>query len=302
MLTKNIPHRTRLAPSPTGHLHLGHVLHLLYVQGLARKLKAQVCFRLEDHDLSRCRPQFEQSLLEDLSWLGVDIPPTPWRQSDRHAVYHLHLENLMSRGLIYACICSRKEIHQVTGQTSGELHYPGTCRQKNYPLDTEGASLRLKITDASASHSKHGLWTFHDFFAGVQSGDPNALSGDVVIRDRLRQWTYQYAVVIDDLEQGIDLIIRGEDLLSSTTRQLAMREIISPGAATPYFAHHPLLRDQTGEKLAKRRLSEGVASLREQGFSASEVRGRAAYLGGLIQKERAVDLGENPVQDLKPKA
>jgi len=301
MLTKNIPHRTRIAPSPTGHLHLGHVLHLLYVQGLARKLKAEVCFRLEDHDLSRCRPQFEQSLLADLRWLGVDIPPNPWRQSDRHAVYHMHLENLMSRGLIYACICSRKEIYQVTGQTSGELHYPGTCRQKNYPLDTAEASLRLKI-DAVPSHSNHGHWTFHDFFGGVQSEGAHALSGDVVIRDRLRQWTYQFAVVIDDLEQGIDLIIRGEDLLLSTTRQLAMREIISPGAVTPYFAHHPLLRDQTGEKLAKRRLSEGVASLRDQGFSAAEVRGRAAYLGGLIQKERALDLGENPVQDLKPKA
>ena len=127
-----IPTKTRLAPSPTGHLHLGHVLHIMYVQGLAQNYRTDITLRLEDHDQSRCRPEFVSSIIEDLAWLGVEIPTNLWRQSLRGDVYQKVLEELMRKNLVYACSCSRKDIQGQTGQSSGELTYPGTCRQKNY--------------------------------------------------------------------------------------------------------------------------------------------------------------------------
>ena len=145
------PLTTRIAPSPTGHLHLGHVLHILYVSGIAKKLGATINIRLEDHDQGRCRPEFEASILEDLEWLGVELPTAVWRQSDRRSVYQNHLEKLMKLGLVYVCRCSRKDIQEATGKNSGELIYPGTCREKNYPLNTEGSALRLKLDQKAIS-------------------------------------------------------------------------------------------------------------------------------------------------------
>ena len=264
--------RTRLAPSPTGHLHLGHVLHIIYVQGLATRLGASISFRLEDHDRSRCRPEFETSIIRDLNWLGLALPNPPrilWRQSERHQVYQRHLENLMSRNLIYACSCSRKDIQVETSRESGELRYPGTCRTKRLPLDAPGTSLRLMIPDE--------LQTFNDLFLGATSDNPATQCGDVVVRDRNGHWTYQFAVVIDDLEQGINLIIRGMDLLSSTARQIAMRTIIDPAGVTPDFAHHPLIKNPEGHKLSKRIYSEAISKLRDDGKSPARIPFRQSW-------------------------
>ena len=292
----HFPHfRTRLAPSPTGSLHLGHVLHLLYVQGIAQELGASIALRLEDHDQGRCRPEFEASILRDLEWLGIQIPEHPWRQSARHNVYQNQLENLMKRGLVYACRCSRRDIQTMTGMSSGELKYPGTCRHKNYPLNDPGTSIRLKIDELPIDGETSSVRgpKFRDLLLDEEtySGE-SPESGDVVIRDRNGYWTYQFTVVIDDLEQGINLIIRGRDLLSSTARQLAMRKIFSPDANTPLFAHHPLLVDNDGEKLAKRKSSEAVSNLRSLGFTADQVRGLAAFNGGLVTAQRSISFGE----------
>ena len=261
---------TRLAPSPTGHLHLGHVLHIIYIEDIARLFKASISLRLEDHDRSRCRPEFEASIIKDLQWLGVEVPTNLWRQSGRDKVYQINLERLMKQGLVYACACSRKDIQSETTQASGELRYPGSCRDKNIPLDQPDTSLRLTIPDAP--------WTFDDVLKGQLTHNPFDQCGDVMIRDRLGQWTYQFAVVIDDLEQGINLIVRGLDLLSSTARQLAMRAIIDPVAPMPVFAHHPLLREPTGQKLSKRDQSESIAKLREDGMTPAQVRELAMSL------------------------
>lgn len=276
--------RTRLAPSPTGHLHLGHVLHVMYVQGIASNLEADISLRLEDHDLSRCRPEFEASIIEDLEWLGVKIPTNLWRQSHRGEVYRKHLEDLMRRNLVYACSCSRKDIQIETGQNSGELHYPGTCRDRKIPFDQKDTSLRLRIPDQTFS--------FRDLIQRNVTGNPFRQGGDVMIRDRLRQWTYQYAVVIDDLEQGINLIVRGEDLLASTARQLAMRDIINPGCETPQFAHHKLITNMQGQKLSKRILSESLKSMRAQGKTADDIRGLVANIAGLTPRSHPIKLGE----------
>lgn len=275
-------YKTRIAPSPTGHLHLGHALHILCVQGMAQNFGADIVLRLEDHDQSRCRPEFAASILEDLTWLGVSVPTNPWRQSTRSQVYQTHLEDLMRRGLIYACLCTRKDIQQSLDQESGELRYPGTCRDQGVKFDHPGSALRLRMPSSMISYV--------DLFLGKRQENPAEQCGDVVIRDRLGQWTYQFAVVIDDLEQKINLIIRGEDLVSSTARQLAMRKILNPLQPDPLFAHHPIIRNSSGAKLSKRILSEGLAVLRQKGVLPDDLRGQAAYLAGLTETPRPLTL------------
>jgi glutamyl-tRNA synthetase/glutamyl-Q tRNA(Asp) synthetase len=283
--------KTRIAPSPTGHLHLGHVLHIIYVCGIAKQLGATLNIRLEDHDQSRCRLEFETSILEDLEWLEVGLPNELWRQSDRVKVYQSHLEKLIKLDLVYACRCSRKDIQDATGQDSGELHYPGTCREKNYPFDREASCLRLKLSHAyndGLAADGTSATGFYDLLLGQIDPPPRRKISDVVIKDRNGHWTYQFTVVIDDLEQGINLIIRGQDLQASTATQLAIRRVLAPDALTPIYAHHPLIFDEDGQKLAKRKSSEAVAYLRRMGLSAAEVRGLAAYAGGLIDTRRTI--------------
>ncbi len=277
---------TRLAPSPTGHLHLGHVLHIMYVQSIAANLEADIRLRLEDHDQSRCRPEFEASIIEDLAWLGVTIPTNQWRQNLRHDVYQKNLEDLMRRKLVYACSCSRKDIQDITGQGNGELSYPGTCRQKGLDLTQEGTSLRVIMPNADIR--------FKDLFHGEVTQNPAYQCGDIVIRDRFGQWTYQFAVVIDDLEQGINLIIRGEDLLSSTARQIALQKILRADAPNMSFAHHPLITNKQGEKLSKRLLSESIRSMRDLGKTADDLRGMVANLAGLTPTNKPITLAELP--------
>jgi glutamyl-tRNA synthetase/glutamyl-Q tRNA(Asp) synthetase len=254
----NLPQtlKTRIAPSPTGHLHLGHVLHIIYVCGIGKQLGATLNIRLEDHDQSRCRLEFETSILEYLEWLEVGLPNELWRQSDRDQVYQSHLEKLIKLDLIYACRCSRKDIQDATGQDSGELNYPGTCREKNYSFDREASCLRLKLSQAyndGLAADENPATGFYDLILGQINANSEHKISDVVIKDRNGHWTYQFTVVIDDLEQGINLIIRGQDLQASTPTQLALRKILVPDALTPIYAHHPLIFDEDGQKLAKRK-------------------------------------------------
>jgi glutamyl-tRNA synthetase/glutamyl-Q tRNA(Asp) synthetase len=150
--------------------------------------------------------------------------------------------------------------------------------------------VRLKLEQERQKDHKKSVSPvqFRDLFLGNLEQNPAEQVGDVVIKDRFGQWTYQFAVVIDDLEQQINLIIRGQDLLSSTGRQLAMRSLIDSTSITPVFAHHPLLLDDDGQKLAKRRSSEAISYLRRMGLSADEVRGLAAFMGGLIPDRRPI--------------
>lgn len=293
--------KTRLAPSPTGLLHLGHVLHLIYVQGISRKLGATVNLRIEDHDRIRCLPQYDESLLQDLEWLGFDIPTKLWRQSERHHIYQNELEKLMNRNLVYVCRCSRKDVQSSTGQNGGELVYPGTCRTKNYPFGEPNTCVRLKLDQIPTQDGQEfpSSVQFRDLFIGDLGQNPTE-QGDVVVQDRFGQWTYQFAVVIDDLEQQINLIIRGQDLLSSTGRQLAMRALIDSKSTVPLFAHHPLLLDEDGQKLAKRRSSEAISYLRRIGLSADEVRGLAAYMGGLIPDRRPISVKDDLNLNIHP--
>jgi glutamyl-tRNA synthetase/glutamyl-Q tRNA(Asp) synthetase len=159
--------------------------------------------------------------------------------------------------------------------------------------------LKLDQTPTLDGQESPSSIQFRDLFLG-DLGHNLTEQGDVVVQDRFGQWTYQFAVVIDDLEQQINLIIRGQDLLSSTGRQLAMRALIDSKPSVPLFAHHPLLLDEDGQKLAKRRSSEAISYLRRIGLSADEVRGLAAYMGGLIPDRRPIAVQDDLNLNIHP--
>jgi len=218
------PPLTRFAPAPTGFLHIGHVVNAIFVWGMARACGGQVLLRVEDHDRQRCRPEYEAALLDDLDWLGFqpDIHPTEafrtgrcdGRQSDREAAYRAALAPLIARGLIYGCDCTRK-------QTEG-VAYAGVCRDRGLPLE-DGVGWRVRVN--------RGVETFDDLLMGAQAQEPATQVGDVLIRDRLGNWTYQWAAATDDTLQGITHIIRGLDLLDSTGRQIQLARLL--GRASP---------------------------------------------------------------------
>lgn len=257
---------TRFAPAPTGFLHLGHVVNALYVWGLARQAGGVVRLRIEDHDRQRCRPEYEAALLEDLDWLGLVPHGAAVRQSDREEVYQTALRRLVDQGFVYGCSCTRAELMAVGPGTSGERPYPGTCRDRGLGLDP-ALGWRVRMTA--------GLEHFEDRMRGPQAQDPAVQCGDLLIRDRLGNWTYQFAVVADDAEQGITEVIRGVDLLSSTGRQIRLARILGRDLP-PRFTHHPLVMRSATEKLSKSDRDTGVRDLRAAGWTAADVRARAA--------------------------
>lgn len=286
--------RTRFAPAPTGYLHLGHLVNAVYVWGLARAFGGRVVLRVEDHDLTRCKPAYEAALLDDLEWLGF-VPDegaisefraggTPRRQSDNSAAYHRALQQLGATEQVYPCICSRRDVIAVVGESrpGEETCYPGTCRTRGRPAE-ETRARRLRLPD--------GPVRFDDLLLGAQSQVPAEQCGDLLVRDRFGHWTYQFAVSVDDLDQGIDVVIRGEDLLRSTGRQLLVARQLGR-LQPPLLLHHPLLRDGTGRKLSKAAGDTAVRALREGGATAASLIGEAASRAGLLPAPRPVPAHE----------
>jgi glutamyl/glutaminyl-tRNA synthetase len=262
----------------------------MYVWGLARAHNAQVLLRIEDHDAERCRPEYERRILDDLDWLGFepDVFPTrafragpcDSRQSDRHHHYERAAEDLRARGLVYGCTCSRQQIAEVAPAAGdGERPYPGTCRTRGIPLagsedpaSTGSVAWRLRL--------EPGDEPFNDLLAGAQIQNPAAQCGDLVIKDRLGNWTYQFVASVDDFLQGIDFVIRGRDLLASTGRQIRIARLA--GRETPAaFAHHTLVMKTPVQKLSKSDRDTGVSDLRAAGWDAERVIGDAAAAIGL---------------------
>lgn len=293
------PWRTRFAPAPTGYMHLGHVVNALHVWGIARALGGTIVLRIEDHDRTRCRPEFETALLDDLTWLGLDADdgtinsyaqhPHAYRQSDNSARYAAALAQLETAGLVYACNCTRLDIahHSLCATREGgeELRYPGTCRDRHVPYASTPAR-RVRIGS--------GCETFDDIIRGPQLQDPSADCGDVLIRDRNGNWTYQFAVTVDDMAQSIGVIIRGVDLLSSSGRQRHMARLLGH-ARMPLLMHHPLLVHADGAKLSKASGDTSLAERRRDGATPSELFGEAALRSGLIATYRPIDVAELPL-------
>jgi glutamyl/glutaminyl-tRNA synthetase len=284
---------TRFAPAPTGQLHLGHIVNAIYVWGLARALGGRVLLRIEDHDRQRSRKEFERSVLDDLDWLGFapDVFPTEsyrlttcaGRQSERGHIYREALDPLIASGLVYGCDCSRARLAADMPQMSGdERPYPGTCRDKGVPL-TDGVGWRLRVED--------GIETFEDGLTGSQSHDPAAQCGDLLLRDRLGNWTYQCVAAIDDYVQGVTLVVRGQDLLGSTGRQIRLARLA--GRSDPaVFVHHPLVMKSAAQKLSKSDGDSGIRDLCGAGWTAPDVIGYAAHLAGLLPERRPVDASD----------
>ena len=268
---------TRFAPAPTGFLHLGHVVNAIYVWGFARAQRGRVLLRIEDHDRKRSRTEYEQAILEDLDWLGFGADEPRVRQSERGGLYEMALDRLRAQGLVYACECSRSEI-AAASQPGQELRYPGTCRDKHLS-ERPGLGLRVRLAP-SVEH-------FDDLRHGPQQQRPLEESGDILARDRDGHWTYQFAVTVDDDAQRITHVIRGDDLLSSTGRQIQLARLLGRDPL-PRYLHHPLVMKSTTQKLSKADRDTSVRDLRHEGWAASAVIGRAAASVGLLEMERPV--------------
>lgn len=285
LIQSQAPIITRFAPSPTGQLHLGHIASAAYVWGIAQALKARVLLRLEDHDRIRSRSHYEDDILKDLEWLGFEPSAEPTRQRDQAARYELAMKTLPSED-VYPCECSRKVIqqHRPSWAEGLELFYPGICRQKNLALKNNG--LRFVITDNPVH--------FTDALLGPTTQTPAKQCGDLLIRDRDQNWTYQFCATVDDYTDGVNLIIRGQDIFPSTGRQILLAQQL--GRQTPAtFAHHPLIKDPDGEKLSKSLDSESIGNYRRNGETPQEVLGLALFAVGLIKepkKIQASDLGD----------
>ena len=271
---------TRFAPSPTGWLHLGHVANAAWTWRTAEQTGARVILRMEDHDRTRSRPEFERQIYEDLAWLGYQpakesldslrAGPSPFRQSDSNAAYQQALDDLAARGLVYGCSCSRSDIARELGDglIEGELRYPGTCRDRGLP---PGPGLGARVS------MPEGEFTFEDLALGPQHQRPASQCGDLLARDRNGNWTYQFAVTVDDIRHGITHVVRGADLLNSTGRQVALARLLGREQG-PVFLHHPIIHGEGGAKLSKRDAALALAAMRARGMTAAEVIEEASRL------------------------
>jgi glutamyl-Q tRNA(Asp) synthetase len=260
---------TRFAPAPTGFLHLGHVANAVWVWGLAGQVRGRVLLRIEDHDRQRCRPEYDAALLEDLDWLGFRADLGPVRQSDDEAPYRDAAGALQADGLVYGCDCSRTTFDTWAERAGGAWSGPGCpggCRDRGL----DGPMLRVALGGGSE--------TWMDGLVGPCSGDVAAM-GDPPIRDRHGNWTYGFCVVVDDLRDGVDLVVRGRDLLEATPAQIRLGRLLGR-QAPPAFHHHPLVRRPDGLKLSKSSGDTGVRELRAAGHSAEAVIAAAAAASG----------------------
>jgi glutamyl-tRNA synthetase len=272
-------YRGRLAPSPTGSLHLGIARTALCAWLRARAASGTLILRVEDIDGPRVVPGSEQSIIDDLRWLGLDWdegpdiggPHAPYVQSQRTALYANAIAALTARGLVYPCTCSRKEIAEVASAPHGDLGplYPGTCRQGARPSERT-PSLRFEM---AASPEFDDL--LHGRFA-------QPVADDFVLRRGDGVYAYQLAVVVDDIAMGITEVVRGDDLLSSTPRQLALYRALD--AEPPRFLHVPLLLTSEGKRLSKRHAAPSIAQYRAEGAHAEQLVGLLAESLGLAER------------------
>ncbi len=264
---------TRFAPSPSGAMHVGHLLAALQARRLADAHGGRCLLRIEDID-SRCLdPRWTALLHEDLAWLGLAFDGEVLVQSRRFGVYAEVLERLRRMGLLYPCFCTRTEIRAQVAELGRAPHatlgylYPGTCRR----LPAEVVKERLARGDSHAwrldmqrVEDLLGCPLWHDLRRGTQRCVPTRY-GDVVLARKELPSSYHLAVVVDDAAQGVTHVTRGEDLFESTHVHRALQGVL--GLPVPLYCHHGLLRDNNGKRLAKRDGARSLASLRAEGYT-----------------------------------
>ncbi|MGB0853519.1 MAG: tRNA glutamyl-Q(34) synthetase GluQRS [Pikeienuella sp.] len=277
-------HIERFAPSPTGHLHLGHAFSALTAWEAAREAKGVFRLRIEDIDIARARPEYEAAIFEDLRWLGLSWPEPVMRQSARMDAYAQALAQLEHMGLTYRCSCTRKDI-AMAGAAPQEgdgrpaemgpdgPRYPGTCRPENGGCDADKPyAVRLKMAEAVA---RVGTLSYREV-----GGAPNTVKvaanwlidkcGDIVLARKETPTSYHLAVVVDDAAEKITHVTRGADLIPATPVHRLLQSLL--GLPAPVYRHHRLIRDASGRRLAKRADDVSLASLRANGWSVADVR------------------------------
>lgn len=262
----------RLAPSPTGVLHLGNARSFLLAWLDVRARGGRVVLRVEDLDGPRVRAGAAEAALEDLRWLGLDWDEGPWFQRPRLDVYRAALESLAARGLAYPCTCTRRDVEEAASAPhagdEGPV-YPGTCRGRWASAAQAAASGRPVAWRFAVPSGPAARVAWHDRVAGPQSIAVDTRLGDFVIWKKDDEPAYQLAVVVDDAAQGIDTVLRGDDLLPSAARQLLLYRALD--ARPPTWAHVPLVIGADGRRLAKRHGDTTLRSFREAGHDASEL-------------------------------
>jgi glutamyl-tRNA synthetase len=275
----------RLAPSPTGLLHLGHARTFLVAWWRARNVGGRLLMRLEDLDGPRAKPELSAAALRELAWLGLDWDGPDYVQSTGLAKISAAAQTLEERGLAYACVCSRGDVLSVQsapqlGDT--EPRYPGTCREKFASVTAavaetgKPAGLRLLVPD--------GQVTVKDELLGERSFDVQNEVGDFLITKRDGAPAYQLSVVVDDARQGVTEVVRGEDLFASAARQRLLQQAL--GLPAVRYVHAPLVLDETGRRLAKREDDLSLQELREGGTDPRAIVAWAAKSCGIPCGER----------------
>jgi len=249
---------TRFAPSPNGHLHLGHALSAIVAHDLARAGGGRFLLRIEDIDGPRSRPELADEFRRDLAWLGLEWEEVP-AQATRLASYAAAAETLKERGLLYPCTCTRKEIEEAgAAEGSDGLVYPGTCKHRP-PDPARPAAWRL---DSARALAATGPLVWEDALAGEQAVDLSGL-GDVVLVRKDLPASYHLAVTLDDAADGVTLVTRGADLFAASYVHRTLQALL--GLPVPRWHHHKLLLAEDGAKLAKRRGSPALAERRAGG-------------------------------------
>jgi glutamyl-tRNA synthetase len=282
-VTQTAPYRGRIAPSPTGLLHLGHAATFWAAHRRAVEARGTLVLRMEDLDPQRSKPEFATAAIDDLHWLGIrwqegpeiEGPYAPYNQSSRLPLYVAALSRLIAAGFVYPCRCSRKDLAQVAqAPHDDEPIYPGSCRPSpNRPspakLDSPapaGTNWRFQVPDGESVEFDDGHFGPQRFVAGRDFGDFLVWRRDGVP-------AYQLAVAVDDAGMSITEVVRGADLLVSTARQILIGRAL--GMAEPSWRHCPLVKDATGQRLAKRHDALSLRALRASGMEPGEVLGMA---------------------------
>lgn len=288
-----VNHVERFAPSPTGPLHLGHAFSALTAFHAAQKVGGEFYVRIEDIDTARSRPEYEGAIFEDLAWLGINWKLPVLCQSDRFEAYRTALADLESRGLIYPCFCTRKEIgaamtaphHEDAEVGPDGPAYPGTCRGTKLDdvrMAQKPYALRLDMRKAIASVGGSGIvkkLSFKELGKGPKGEtkkinlDPSYLieaCGDVVLARKDTPASYHLSVVLDDAFQQITHVTRGQDLFYATSIHRLLQALF--GRPTPIYRHHRLIVDEAGKRLAKRDDARSLSTLRAEGVTPEDVR------------------------------
>jgi glutamyl-tRNA synthetase len=268
--------RSRIAPTPSGFLHIGNAYNFLLTEAIVRKANGRLRLRIDDLDALRLRREYLEDIFESLAWLDIVYDEGPmnieeqdqqFSQRFRVTRYNEVLRSLVDTGLVFACNCSRKDLQQ----TTQDGQYPGTCLSKNIPLDAPDVSWRIQ-TPKDAS-----MVRFYDKIIGAQHMDLWDVQRHFVVRRRDGLPAYHVASLSDDADYGINTIVRGEDLLSSTGAQLYLAGLLRTHSFTnATLYHHPLLRDRQGGKLSKSAGSTSLRAMRAAGTDATVLREQAA--------------------------